>query len=230
MTYSCAFSFLSSRFSSFRLCLLHQYLSLLHLCLSVCMSVCLLVSLFLFFSLSSYLSLTSDTFFYFLSLSISVYNSIFISYPLVQFLSVFFGSSSSDLSFSLSFCLSLSLSLSLSLFLSLSPSVSLILSIFGSYPLHALSLLLSFFHCLYLPISFFLSLLCASSLFSEYYIVNIVSASKSVYQSVFHYNYEYINCSSFFFPYASADMNVFQSLSFSLCFLSLLYSGSFGGG
>ena len=63
--------------------------------------------------------------------------------------------------------------------------VSLFLPICGFYPLHALYLLLSVFLCFYLPISFFLSLLCASSLFSEYYFVNLVYINPSSILTIF---------------------------------------------
>ena len=130
------FLFFSSRFSSFTLCFLHQYLSVLprrHKSLSVCLSppplslsLSLSLSLFLSLSVSLLLSLISDTFF--LSLSVSVYNSLFLSFPVGLFISVFFCSSTSDHTLSLSaspcpsvsFSLPLPLPLSLSLFLSLS--------------------------------------------------------------------------------------------------------------
>ena len=114
-------------------------------------------------------------------------------------------------------------------------SVLRFLSICGFYPLHALSLslslslflflLLSYFLCLYLPISFFLSLLCSSSLFSKYFFVNLVSASKSVYHSVFHFNY--IHCSSFIFLCVGRNDCVSISID-SVCFFSLLYGRYFG--
>ena len=102
MINSCAFSFLSSRFSTSS-----SYISAcLSACLSVfvCVSVCrsLSLSLSLYLSLSICVSLTFDTFFFFLPLSISVYNSLFLSHPVGLFLSVFFCSFSSDHPFSLS--------------------------------------------------------------------------------------------------------------------------------
>ena len=122
----CAIFFLSSRFSSFTVCLLHQYLSLLPrlptslpVCLSfsICLSVPLSLSLSL--SLSLTLSLTSYTFF-------PVYNSLFLSYPVgfsfLSFLVRCFPIIPS-LSLSLSLSVSLSLSLSLSLSFSLPPTL-----------------------------------------------------------------------------------------------------------
>ena len=84
------FFFLLFQVSSFRCCLLHQYLSLLPRLLTslyVCLDVCLPISLFLSISLYLAISLTSDIYiyiyiFFFLSLSISVYNSVFLFYPL----------------------------------------------------------------------------------------------------------------------------------------------------
>ena len=77
-------SFISISPSYISFCL-SAYLSLF-VCLSVCLFVCLSVSLFY----STYVSLTSDTlFFFFLSRSISVCNSILLSYPIVQLLSHF---------------------------------------------------------------------------------------------------------------------------------------------
>ena len=89
-----------------------------YLCLFVCLPVCLSVSLFLFFSLSSYLSLTSDTFFFFLSLSISVYNSQYLY--LTHWYNFFLSCLVRPLPICHSLSLTFSLSLSLSLFLSLS--------------------------------------------------------------------------------------------------------------
>ena len=106
MIYSCAFSFLSSRFSTSS-----SYISAcLSACLSVfvCVSVCRSLSLSLSFSqslsLSIYLCLSyfRYIFFFFLPLSISGYNSLFLSHPVELFLSVFFCSFSSGHPFSLS--------------------------------------------------------------------------------------------------------------------------------
>ena len=89
--------------------------------MQVCLSLSVCVSAGLSLSLYASISHTFKIFFPFLSLSISVYNSLFLSYPVGLILSVFFGSSSSDLSSSFS------LSLSLFLFLSRQHSLSLCL-------------------------------------------------------------------------------------------------------
>ena len=135
MINSCAFSFLSFKFSSVTLYLLHQYLSLLHLCLSVCLSVCLPVclSVSLFLSISLYLSisLTSDNLFFF-SFSICLFRSIIQYFYLTHWYNFFlsFLVRPLQISPSLSVCLSRALSLSVSLFLSLSLSFSVSFSLF----------------------------------------------------------------------------------------------------
>ena len=103
-------------------------------------------------------------------------------------------------------------------------SVSLFIFICGFYPLHALYILLSIFLCLYLPIFFFLSLLCASSLFSEYFFGNLVSAPKSLYQSVFHYNY--IQYSSFLFVGRHDCVSISMILSLLFLFANGRYFGT----
>ena len=124
MINSCAFCFLSSRFSSFTLCLLYQYLSLLPrppTSLYVCLHVCLSVSLFLSISLSHF------RYIFFLSVcSISVYNTLLLFYPEGLFLSVFFGLPSLSLFLSLSFLYVSSLSF---IFLFRKPCVCIKISI-----------------------------------------------------------------------------------------------------
>ena len=154
MINSYAFSFFSSRFSVLHfvsfISISPFYLVLLHLCLSVCLSVCrsLSLSFYLFLSIYLSLSLTSDTFFY---LSVSVYQIIIHYFYLTQWdyfiLSFLVRSLPISLSMSISLSLSLSLSVSLSFFISLSIYLSIYLFIY----------------------SYFLSLLCASSVFYEYF-------------------------------------------------------------
>ena len=168
------------------------YLVLLNLCPSFCITVCLSVCLS-----------------FGLSLCISLYLSLCIS------LSLSLCSIKLDI-----FCLSLCPCLYIAQCISLPVSPFFFFYLLVFFSLHtlslslSLSLFLSFSLCLcfhlYLPISFFLSLLCGSSLFSEYYFVNLVSASKSVYLFVFHSNY--IHWLTIFFPNASAVMTVIPYL------------------
>ena len=135
-------------------------------------------------------------------------------------MSQFFSSNSDYSSCKLSFLLSPSVSLILCLSVYLTPSRCFSHSISLSHLLSiflCISFSLSLFLSLYLPIYFFLSLLCSSSLLLEYYFVNLVSASKSVYLSVFNFNY--INCLPFFFLCIGLCFNIYDSLyTFSFCY------------
>ena len=221
MINSCSFSFFFSRFSSFTLFLLHQYLSLLPrppTSLSVCVSVSplslsldlslslpliyLSISLSFFLSIYLSISLTSDTFFVvFMSLSISVYNSPNLSYPEGLFLPVFF-----IRPLPISPFLSLSLSLSLSIYLSLSLSLSISVSA-------RLSIYLSFSVLWIGPITFF-NFLLRVSLF--------LCVSLSIY--LFFVLHFYSRSLIFFLGYISLPISCFLPLSlYSLCLLSHIF-------
>ena len=168
MINSCAFSFFTSRFSSCILCLLHPYLSFLHLCMSVCMFVCLCLFICLSLCLSVALSLS-------FTLSLSIYRSLFhfryISFCLCLFRSIIqnFYLTQWDYFFSLFlvrllvispslfFSLFLPLSLFLDLFLCLSFHLCVIIPFFSPRVI-SLTRLINVFVFLSLSLSFSLSL------------------------------------------------------------------------